>query len=98
MLKHYMDTTPDCSYALRESTYPHPERGWFTLINAPFTAIFQFGSVKVFDLAGCYDSLCSLRQDMQETEQTFMQRVIKESQAFPFMPQERDHLIGRRFI
>lgn len=77
VLKYYINTTPDWFGSTRELMAPHPELGWPTLINALFTAIFQFGSVKVACLARRYDSMWSLRQDEQETEQAFVQRIIK---------------------
>lgn len=98
VLNHYIDTTQDCFYALRELKGPHPECVWPKLINGLFTAIFQFRSVTVADLAGRYDSLWSLRQDPNQTDQAFVQRVINETETFQFVSKEHNNPIRRRLI
>lgn len=81
-------------YAVTELTDPHSDRGWPRLVNAFFTAIFQYGTVKVAHLVLRYDSLGSLQQRSTETEQAFIHCVIRESMAFPFVEKDRETLIN----
>lgn len=49
-------------------------------------------------MATRYDSLRSLQQGPLETEQAFMQRVIKESKFLLFCEKNRENLIKERLI
>lgn len=51
----------------------------------PLYSDLPIGSDTVADPARRYDSLWKLRQGAQEIEQSYVQRVIKKSETFPFV-------------